>query len=967
VSAIQTGITSAWHEKSDAGLIFFITTVGVGNGRQVTYTYGRKCILRNDGEGVSKRTTDFLLVPDKASARKVRRTIAESGARLNVVVGTWTELEAMALGAYLLPGMDDNWLETINDQASSMTGAFWQGSLSVAREKTVASIARMLERLIEARPPSDMVDPPDLSKQLSGRSLRHFSNLFELFLRLKGALPHRLAVIRTLLDTPSSEAIHFISVRHTKGFPPLNPWKRELIKKLNTDCSADSKKAREYVLENYLKKVPLGKKGTALAHIQQHLFSDHKKRIATDGTTQWIGVRDYLEEAEITAGMVQKVLSESPELQASDIALLIPAENLYCQSLLNVFDHAGLALSGLPVERNLRDLGREVISDFLHVLDGPAPVMAIASLLSSPLMPWSLETGMALAGKVMNGDFELEVASDLGQHGSDMLDLIKYASGPERNIAGALRSFDNLLAENGLPEVHLQRARTAIDDVLNVVSGNDGILTPDIYSLVAVEVISDTPETDINREGVSIFLEHEEPWRATEHLFVLGFSEGRYPQSSVISPVFTEQDIIAIRNNGMFELVTEAENADLKRQRLCRQLCTATKSVTFFIPHKDGFGKKLAPSESLTFMARLVEGANDPQELILDVDNEQSRNRIKGLSLTSKPDVIPPRTLTVETLDFDRNLFSLRKDKRGNIPPVSPSRFEKMLVSPLAWLLSDLRAEPIPWAPEEMDAMVQGTLAHAVFENLFLPDADLPPEGDIPERVEALLVEAIKKRMPLLQTAAWHVEKNKLRQDIVEAAFNWLKILQTFDARIMGNETHLRGTFSRLPVHGYVDTVIALPNGRLYVVDFKKSKSAGRHSQMEKGYDSQASLYRKMLETGGPVDFPSEALVSALETADEIGVLYFMMNDGIALADTGNWGEGRILGLRELGNDVSVEALDLLKKRIKALRKGTVLLNHENDGERIEKETGLKPYALGDSPLILLYAYSDESDAGGLI
>ena len=48
----------------------------------------------------------FLLVPDKAAARRVRRAIASRDACAGTVVGTWGELVDQARRAYLLPPVD---------------------------------------------------------------------------------------------------------------------------------------------------------------------------------------------------------------------------------------------------------------------------------------------------------------------------------------------------------------------------------------------------------------------------------------------------------------------------------------------------------------------------------------------------------------------------------------------------------------------------------------------------------------------------------------------------------------------------------------------------------------------------------------------------------------------------------------------------------------------------------------------
>ena len=66
------------------------------------------------------------------------------------------------------------------------------------------------------------------------------------------------------------------------------------------------------------------------------------------------------------------------------------------------------------------------------------------------------------------------------------------------------------------------------------------------------------------------------------------------------------------------------------------------------------------------------------------------------------------------------------------------------MVSRLTWLLRRLEAEPLEWAPEEADPALLGTLAHEVFEGLFAPGVALPAREEIPERVEALVEEALQ-------------------------------------------------------------------------------------------------------------------------------------------------------------------------------------------------------------------------------
>ena len=53
---------------------------------------------------MTKEALSFLLVPDASAARRVRRLMAEQGARSGVVVGTWPELVEWARRSYLVAG-----------------------------------------------------------------------------------------------------------------------------------------------------------------------------------------------------------------------------------------------------------------------------------------------------------------------------------------------------------------------------------------------------------------------------------------------------------------------------------------------------------------------------------------------------------------------------------------------------------------------------------------------------------------------------------------------------------------------------------------------------------------------------------------------------------------------------------------------------------------------------------------------
>ena len=174
-------------------------------------------------------------------------------------------------------------------------------------------------------------------------------------------------------------------------------------------------------------------------------------------------------------------------------------------------------------------------------------------------------------------------------------------------------------------------------------------------------------------------------------------------------------------------------------------------------------------------------------------------------------------------------------------------------------------------------------------------------------------------------------------------------------AEVVAAEEWLAGTWSGIAVHGQTDLILALPGERLLVVDYKRSSSSKRLTQMQKGFDSQASLYRAMLASGGPKNPAKTELAKRLKAAAEVGVVYYLLNDQAALADGSPPGAAGIAGWQALGGDIASEALARIGQHLAEVRAGRVVLNRESDAEFFEKQAGLKPYALDVSPLVRLF------------
>lgn len=919
----------------------------------------------------------FILVPDKSAARRLRRMAATASARVGVQVGTWPELVSLAQKSYLLPSSPDEWRSRLDSALESLSDSFWSKSLHHVpsdRQQIADAVERTLVTLLEGAGPVGRLDAVNPAV-LPPRSAKHLADLARLRNALGNLLPPHLAVIRQILDASTERLLRPARVYHREGWPVLNPWQRALVEKLNRDAGA----CEDPELAAYLAEEPAAAPaGTALGHLQRHLFAMPDSKPGRDATLQWLAVRDCLQEVEVAAGMVQQSLAEDPSLAMSDLALLLPADERYDTAVRTVFTMAGIPVSGLASEATGRDLGREAVFNLLLSLDKPAPVIALAALLTSPLMPWDCAAGNRLAQEVINHKFALEAGADSTDDACAMLEIIRNKVQSCDEVRERLKRFVQLSGagarrltdeERSSPlfahRMELEQCCAALIESLDGKSGE--IPWNELRKTATPRNIPVHCGKDLNREGVAVFHEGEEPWRRVRRLFVLGCHDGHYPPKTAGFSLFTDQELELFRTVAGLELVTAAEQNRQQRQLFLRQLRSASDHATFLVPRRDPLGKSLSPSAAITFSAALFSDVRDEDELVLELDSASDRARAFGLPPAPRMDQQAPRSPDPQDLKFDRNLLELNKGTDGSMKPESPSRLEKLMISPLAWLFERLGVEPRDWQPETLDIRAKGTLAHAVFELLFDPKVPLPERDRIEAQVPALLKSKIAEIMPFLHRREWKVERKHLQQEIVKAALQWREILFHAGARPVAVEISLKGELHGVPIHGNADLLLELPPNRLYVVDYKKSSSNDRRKRMEAGYDHQAELYRTMIRTGG-LEKPEKApaglaeKLAGIRDTGEIGTLYYLMNDQTALADSAGWLPVSIGNLEEMQNSTSGNAMKLIQERFAQLRRGCIELNTTTDEKEFKDKRGISAYALKGSPLVGMWMINANID-----
>jgi hypothetical protein len=299
------------------------------------------------------------------------------------------------------------------------------------------------------------------------------------------------------------------------------------------------------------------------------------------------------------------------------------------------------------------------------------------------------------------------------------------------------------------------------------------------------------------------------------------------------------------------------------------------------------------------------------------------------------------------------DLLRLRETEDGPLPH-SPSRLETLLVSPLGWLLDELGAKDLTWAPETLDVMTLGTLMHQVLEDTFPEGAPVPDDTELDSAVPGHLDAAIRRHAGWLTDASWATERQSLLREARDVCIAWAGFLRETGAEILHNEIMLNGERGGLLLHGKADCLLKLPDGRIVVVDHKRSSAGRRRDRMAKGWDLQVALYRAMLER------PTQqtALTRLVADGAEVITAYHMLRDGTVLPDAQGGGVPRV---EPAGEDASVNAMDHLMHVLAEVGAGTIQLSREGDAKTFDKERGVKAYAL-DNPLVSAFSLPDAQE-----
>lgn len=93
----------------------------------------------------------FILTPDSLTSQLIRSELAQQN-KTGIKVGTFNALLEVLAEYWLLSSQSIDWHKTVKEAATKMKGVFWEKSIGVDEEATLAQIKASLELLLQGVP-----------------------------------------------------------------------------------------------------------------------------------------------------------------------------------------------------------------------------------------------------------------------------------------------------------------------------------------------------------------------------------------------------------------------------------------------------------------------------------------------------------------------------------------------------------------------------------------------------------------------------------------------------------------------------------------------------------------------------------------------------------------------------------------------------------------------------------------------
>jgi len=887
----------------------------------------------------------FVLMPDGLSASWFRSKLAEQKV-VGVKVGTFSSLLDTLREQWLLPDIEDLYEQTIKAEVLASTDSFWSKSVMVDESSTLERIDASLRFLLSSLNTSDLLSE---FEQPVSRIENYYNDLVKLHQTMGNIRPIDQEYAALWVSNADEEPIEEVELIYSASLCSLELWQQTLADKL---VSIIDPREQDDVLTLLVSSLEERSSHQAdIQHLKQSLFQETAGEVETNPQNiRWLQCRDSLQECEVLVGMIQQLSGQGVALD--DLAVVVPNGSEHDSILPPLLNKAGILSSHIDAAKTCFEWDVQLLKDLLtycHLFSEdelvPAP-LSLACILTNPLMPWSLATGQYYAERHMAGKLNSDIPRD------QEAELISYLLNPklEQWKEWLIAILDVLNFPKDARAISKKKVHTHIDD-LNDIAGKSLDVDKKIYfSKLANQLFPTQVNIDVNGNsnvlnGVLLVRESECLLHKVEHLFLLGFNQGAYEPREKHKGIFEANDLAPFTQ----------KLPDIRARKACGQqqfergfrrfVSSANTTMTFLLSQQTGAGYKLFPSETMMDIAFCFQGKGEikPEVLIQKISEPNNPPTFTKYAVPEENTAKVERS--IDDFCLDMNLLDLHLDTEGAQRPESPSSLEKMMISPLAWLLNRQGLEPKNWKPQALDAALRGTVAHKVFELHASLDLTLTSYNDS-TTYDQLFSDALNEDAPFLQEPQWCLERSQLKQEIRDALLPFCAWCESEQWTFSATEQLLTGKLWSIPLKGFVDTI--LKNGdRQLILDYKTSKSDRYVKRLATGYDLQTMIYRELYQQG----------CQQQEAAGrEVMSGYYTLNDQTLVA--GGVSQTSYLNHKLLNADYEAQssgAIEIIKERIEDLRKGEIKLNRKEDLKAWGKLGVNAEYTFSDNPLVGLF------------
>jgi len=876
---------------------------------------------------------DFILVADALTASEARYALAQRNT-MGARVGSFSVLLETLAELWLIESSDLDWGIALQEQALAMADVFWKDSVRVDEPATMAELKTSLQFLLNSLPLG--TQPAEISEP-ANRYERYYNDLVSLFKRI-GERPAQDELAEQWLAEHQELCIEPLYVYPRLNTERLYPWQQQILSILSEKCwLAPEPEKYGFILEP----TPANE-SAPVQQFAQTLFHPAADTILCEGL-HWLTCRDHVQEVEAVTSLIQTALDKGTAPER--IAVVVPQSGDYELWLEKHFEYAGIISSNVRQDSKVFDWQSSLIHDLFSTLVQPEVPMGLMSVMVNPLMPWSAKTGYKFAEhcakrKMLTSEEEIE---------QTLLDLLQLA--PEKTttcVIDWLKVIIDLCRKNIHKGLNGQRMKGLLQNIERLLF----LYNAEDFEERINQILRQMPVATLNSSenrirylnAINIIQEKEPLPFQVDQLFILGFNQGHYSYRPEHTGAIPREAWDSIASTASLAVPTTETSQEYWQKDFTELLNRADKGVTFLRATNNYLGEPLESSETLLDMALCFQVMEDLAPEDLETPILQSSH---PLLRTETIEVYSQASPELDDLYFGDNLQKAKLDDNGDTRRESPSSLEKLMLSPLAWLLNRLYIESRIWEPQTPDIRIQGNVAHKVFELFFHEQQSTVNES----LIGRLFDQAVDEEAPFLNTDRWSLKRIKLRDEVSKALNDLAGWCVQLGWQITQAEGEIEGSLWGIKVRGRVDAILS-DGKQALIVDYKKSKHANRLTRLEKGYDLQTYIYKALYQQGNPGSSPLSG--------------YFTLNDSTLVTDQALPGSGALSMVRpKVGLDAQSEnAVAFVGERLKAIQAGKITLNQTDDVKEWGK-LGITDYSTKDNPVITRFIRNNNEEVKG--